>query len=235
MSILTALRCVSLYNAGKVKDTRRVHSDFYAEFVTAQVQENADDTFSTEVGFAASGEAEWLFCNCGLYKEGEGACRHIVAMLTDKYYKDMLGGLTPASKLPTVFAQTGEAAKNLLRIYPQKDTVALRAAENTGDISLTPTLVLSGLRPLVSFTVGKGRQYIVRDISAFVEAVINGETVSYGKEFSFFHHPSAFTRDGRELLRFLLAEVSAYQGNRPPEGRELPLSAGGFERRLPCG
>ncbi len=226
------LRGVSLYNAAKVKDICRVHSDFYAEFITANVQENAEDTFSVEVGFAASGEAEWLFCNCGLYKEGEGACRHIVAALTDKYYKDMLGGLTPASKLPTVFAQTGEAAKNLLRIYPQKDTVALRAAENTGDIALIPTLVLSGLRPLVSFTVGKGRQYIVRDISAFTDAVLGGETVSYGKDFSFFHHPSAFTRNGREMLRFLLSEVSAYQGNRPPEGRELPLSSGGFERLL---
>lgn len=226
------LRGVSLYNAGRVTDTRRVHSDFYAEFVTASVTEGGEDTFTTEVGFAASGEAEWLFCNCGLYKEGEGACRHIVAMLTDKYYKDMLGGLTPASKLPTVFAQTGEAAKNLLRVYPQKDTVALRAAENTGDITLVPALVLSGLRPLVSFTVGRGRQYIVRDISAFTEAVLNGETVAYGKDFSFFHHPSAFTREGREMLRFLLAEISNYQGNRTPEGREFPLSAGGFERLL---
>lgn len=224
------LRGVSLYNAGKVRDIRRIHSDFYAEFVTATVED--DDTYTTEVGFAASGDAEWIGCNCEQYKEGEGACRHIVAMLTDKYYRDMLGGLTPASKLPTAFAKTGEAAKTLLRVYPQKDTVALRAAENTGDISLTPTLVLSGLRPLVSFTVGKGRQYIIKDISRFAEAVLNGETVSYGKEFSFFHHPSAFTPASRETLRFLLAEVSAYQGARPPEGRELPLSAGGFERLL---
>lgn len=225
------LRGVSLYNAKRVQDLRRVHSDFYAEFITATVND-ADDAYTTEVGFDAAGEAEWLSCTCDGYKEGEGACRHIVAMLTDKYYRDMLGELTPASKMPTTMARTGEAAKNLLRIYPQKDTVALRAAENTGDISLVPSLVLSGLRPLVSFTVGKGRQYIIKDIPRFAEAVITGETVSYGKDFSFFHHPSAFTASGREVLRFLLAEISAYQGARPPEGRELPLTAGGFERLL---
>ncbi len=226
------LRGVSLYNAGKVRGLRRIHSDFYAEFIAADVEDAADERFAVEAGFAAGGDVEWLSCGCEQYREGEGACRHIVAMLTDKYYRDMLGGLTPASKLPTAFAKTGDAAKNLMRIYPQKDTMSLRAAENAGDISLTPTLVLSGLRPLVSFAVGRGRQYIVKDISRFAEAVINGETVSYGKDFSFFHHPSAFTPAGKEVLRFLLAEVSAYQGARPPEGRELPLTAGGFERLL---
>ena len=65
------LRGVSLYNAGKVKDTRRVHSDFYAEFVTAQVQENADDTFSTEVGFAASGKRNGCFATAGCTRKAK--------------------------------------------------------------------------------------------------------------------------------------------------------------------
>lgn len=227
------LRGISLYNAGKVQQLTRVQSDFYAEFVTARVQGEDGDELVAEVGFDAAGEAEWLSCTCERYHEGDGACRHIVAMLTDKYYRDMLGGLTTAATV-TRTAKTDDAVKGLIRSYPARDVATLRAAENAGDVRLRATLVLSGLRPMVSFTLERGRQYIVKDIAAFMSALQNGETVTYGKELSFFHHPSAFTEDSRAVLAFLTAEATAYeQFNRTAlAGRELLLSPGGLDRLI---
>ncbi len=230
------LRGVSLYNAGKVKDLTRVHTDFYAEFVTANVCGEDGEVYTTEAGFDKNGDAEWISCTCAHYHEGEGACRHIVGMLTDKYYRDMLGTVTPASALlPS--ARTTDAARSLIRHYPAKDVASLRAVENDGDIRLRFQLVLSGLRPMVSFTLERGRQYIVKDISAFVSAVQNGDTVSYGKDLAFFHHPSAFTSDSMAVWDFLTSELAAYEqfsGN-TLTGRELPLSPAGLDRLIALG
>lgn len=228
------LRGISLYNAGRVRALTRVHSDFYAEFVTAHVQGEDGEDYDTEAGFDSVGEAEWISCTCGNYREGEGACRHIVGMLTDKYYCDMLGDVTTADTLTTPAARTADAAKALLRSYPARDVAALRAAENVGDVQLRFQLVLSGLRPMVAFAVERGRQYIIKDIAAFVSAVQNGDSVSYGKELAFFHHPSAFTSDSKAVLEFLLSEVSAYEqyGRAALTGRELPLSPGGLDRLI---
>lgn len=231
------LRGVSLYNAGRIKDLSRVHTDFYAEFITASVQGDDGETYLTEAGFDKDGDAEWISCTCGNYREGEGACRHIVGMLTDKYYRDMLGTVTPAAAVSAPAVQTADAAKSLIRSYPARDVASLRAAQNEGEIRLKFQLVLSGLRPMAAFLLEKGRQYIVKDIAEFVSAVRSGDNISYGKDLSFFHHPSAFTADSKAVLEFLLAEMSAYEqfGRTALTGRELPLSPGGLDRLVALG
>ncbi len=224
------LRGVSLYNAGRVHALTRVDSAFYSEFITAQVTGDDGDVLDVEVGFDGNGDAGWYYCNCGQFREGDGACRHIVGALTDKYYRDMLGGVTPLTAPASV--RTGEAVHTLLKRYPAADTAQLRAAENVGDITLTPILALSGLRPFVTFTVGRSRPYIIKDIAQFVQAMRDGDTVSYGKDFAFFHHPSAFTPAAREVLSFLMSEYAETEAIRAVSGRELPLSPGGLDRLL---
>ncbi len=228
------LRGISLYNAGKVRAFTRVRSDFYAAFFTARVQGDDGEEYETEVGFDSAGEAEWVSCTCAHYHEGEGACRHIVGMLTDKYYRDMLGGVTTAATLISPAVHTAPSAKDLLDKYPRRDVVSLRAAENIGDIRLKAALSLSGLRPMATFSLEHGRTYIIKSVAAFVHAIQYGETVTYGKDCSFFHHPSAFTADSLPLLDFLRAEANALvqYGRMLPEGRELPLSAGALDRLL---
>lgn len=231
------LRGISLYNAGRIKDLSRVPSDFYAEFITANVTGEDGELYTTEAGFDKDGDAEWISCTCGHYHEGEGACRHIVGMLADKYYRDMLGTVTPANTLASPIVHTSEAARGLIKKYPARDVLALRAAENEGEVRLSFQLVLSGLRPMVSFTLEKERQYIVKDIAAFVSAVQSGDTVSYGKDLQFFHHPSAFARESRPVLDFLLTELAEYEqfSRAALTGRELPLSPGGLDRLVALG
>lgn len=228
------LRGISLYNAGKVHALTRVQSDFYAEFITARVQGEDGEEHQTEAGFDNAGEAEWISCTCGHYREGEGACRHIIGMLTDKYYRDMLGTVTTATASAAPTVRTADAAKSLIRSYPARDVAALRAAGNTGDIRLTFQLVLSGLRPMAAFVLERGRQYMIKDIAAFVSAVQSGDSAAYGSTLSFFHHRSAFTADSKAVLDFLLSEATAYEqlSRTTLTGRELPLSPGGLDRLI---
>ena len=229
------LRGIALYNAGRVARIDREQNDFYTEFITADIRGDEEETFSVEVGLNSAGEATYLYCSCDRYREGMGACRHIVCALTDKYYTAMLGGLTTASRLPAASPHaTGDTAKRLMRTYYERNMTALQGAGDSGTVELTPTLVLADARPLLALTVGREKQYVVKDMARFRDAVQNGETLTYGKDFSFFHSPSAFLPDSRRVLQFVLSELAAFgHTNRTAAvGRELPLTPGGLDRLL---
>ena len=229
------LRGIALYNAGRVVRIDREQTDFYTEFITADIRGDEEEILSVEVGMNSSGEATYLYCSCDRYREGLGACRHIVCALTDKYYTDMLGGLTTAARLETSAPNTtGETAKRLMRTYYERNMTALQGAGDSGTVELTPILVLADARPLLTLTVGREKQYVVKDIARFGEAVQNGETLTYGNTFSFFHSPAAFSPDSRRVLQFVLSELSTFgHTNRTASaGRELPLTPGGLDRLL---
>lgn len=223
------LRGISLYNAGKVQNLRREQNRYYAEFITADVRGEQDEPLITEVGFDTAGEPEYLYCSCGQFEDG--ACRHIVATLADKYYKDMIGGLTPASCLYDADTPTAEAARQLMNRYFAGEAVAVhRTAE---PITLTPTLLLAGGQASLMLTVGGGkRSYIVKNISRFFDAMERGEDFAYSEQFSFYHTENAFTADGQRLLSLLLAQKRALRamGRCAPTGRELPLSPAACDR-----
>ena len=223
------LRGISLYNAGRVQNMRREQNRYYAEFITADVQGEQDAPLITEIGFDTAGEPEYLYCSCGQFEDG--ACRHIVATLADKYYKDMIGGLTPASCLYDADTPTVEAARQLMNRYFAGEAIAARPVKEP--ITLTPTLLLSGGQASLQLAVGCGkRSYIVKSISRFFDAVENGEDFAYSDQFSFYHTKAAFTPDGQTLLSLLFAQKRALRalGRCAPTGRELPLSPAACDR-----
>ena len=91
----TYLRGVACYNAGKVGRVVRDRDDFYEEYLSADVENNTrDGVFHVEVGFGRQGDADFYDCGCEAYRQGTGACQHIVAVMVHKYYADMLTGLS---------------------------------------------------------------------------------------------------------------------------------------------
>ena len=88
------------------------------------------------------------------------------------------------------------------------------AAQRTGFALLEPELTPHNgriwLRLRVSDGIG-GRQYLVKSIPQFLDAVEQGESVSYGKSLAFVHRWDAFAPDAQQLLRLLRRQVSARQ------------------------
>ncbi len=244
----TYLRGVSCYNSGKVSQVRRTASPFYAEYLTASVEEPAGgEICHVEVGFAGDGTVDYMQCDCPQFDESEGACKHITAALVHKYYTDMLGGLTTASSLPGGGARSDDAAKRLMQTYLAREAAEL-AARTTGaedKVTLLPTLELHYRQPRLSFTLGTRRQYVLKDIGRFCADMAAGATAEYGKQLRFVHHSASFAEESRPLLRFVQREYADMQAQQKAAGsyasvkigKELPLTPGGFDRffSLYCG
>ena len=112
--------------------------------------------------------------------------------------------------------ETDYEAQLLLKRYQLEDAQPQpqNAAQRTGFALLEPELTPHNgriwLRLRVSDGIGR-RQYLVKSIPQFLDAVEQGESVSYGKSLAFVHRWDAFAPDAQQLLRLLRRQVSARQ------------------------
>ena len=112
--------------------------------------------------------------------------------------------------------ETDYEAQLLLKRYQREDAQPQpqNAAQRTGFALLEPELTPHNgriwLRLRISDGIG-GRQYLVKSIPQFLDAIERGESVSYGKSLAFVHRWDAFAPDAQQLLRLLRRQVSARQ------------------------
>ena len=112
--------------------------------------------------------------------------------------------------------ETDYEAQLLLKRYQREDAQPQpqNAAQRTGFALLEPELTPHNgriwLRLRVSDGIG-GRQYLIKSIPQFLDAIERGESVSYGKSLAFVHRWDAFAPDAQQLLRLLRRQVSARQ------------------------
>ena len=109
-------------------------------------------------------------------------------------------------------------ARRLLETYQDaamQDLPQTETAQRTGFARLEPELtLLPGAQPWLRLRISdgvSGRQYVVKSIPDLLEAVENGQSVSYGKALAFVHRWDAFAPDAQQLLRLLRRQVSAKQ------------------------
>ena len=226
------LRGVGGYNAGWVRNYTAAANAFYPEYVTADVVEKTE-LHRVEIGFDHTDEAEYVSCDCGAFRNEDGACKHIVAALVYKYYKDMIEGLPTAAQLPSRAPQavTDPAARRLIDCYMTRQTDRI-AAENTPlKVVLTPILSLQGACPTLAFTVGTSRPYRIKNLPQFARRMAQGETAEYGAQLTLLHHRDSFDGGCLPLLDFLLGELSDRQMQPTVGGAEsLVLTPAGMDR-----
>ena len=117
----------------------------------------------------------------------------------------------------TAIRQDVDEARRLLDTYKEAALENLgvdETAQRTGFALLEPELTPHNgriwLRLRVSDGIGR-RQYLVKSIPQFLDAIEQGESVSYGKSLAFVHRWDAFAPDAQQLLRLLRRQVSARQ------------------------
>ena len=126
------------------------------------------------------------------------------------------------------------AARQLLEVYQQEALAELESPlplQRQGFARLEPELtLLSGSEPWLRLRVsdGEGRGYLVKSIPELLQAVEQGQMVSYSKNLCFVHQWSAFEPRAQQILTLLRRQQSARQGMEARTGR-LPqgLPAGG--------
>ena len=230
------LRGISGYNAGWVKESSATPDPLYARRLTARVEEPSA-AYRVEVGFDHTGEAEHIACGCSRFRSNHRGCKHIVAALVDLYYRDMTAAPTADTAAPAATAEptvSDPAASRLIDRYLTAQRVRMTVEEQTlPPVTLTPTLILTGHHPHLTFAVGRDKPYQIKNLGRFASWMERGETVEYGRDLTLIHHRHSFAAESRPLLDFLLAEMAdlaALPENARGNVGELRLRGSSFDR-----
>lgn len=106
---------------------------------------------------------------------------------------------------------TSQEIRTMIREYTNREVADIIQQQEESRIRLVPRLLLKQDGVSVEFRVGTERLCLLKDLTAFVQAVESGASVSYGKNLSFHHSICAFLEEDRPLCRLLVELVHVYQ------------------------
>ena len=190
------MRGFALYRQGRVElDYARS-----TPFIDLAGHVRDKELYSVDVTIHPQDGKAWLDCTC----DKGGNCEHCCALLFDFRGED---------ELPRELVSTSPGAQLLLRKY---DETARVNAE--GSVSVYPKLSISEGRyyrsDWVTFTVGTTRQYVIKDLCAFVNAFRTKDTVVYGKQLTLKHDFEALDERSARLVRCMSAVIRASDESR---------------------
>jgi superfamily II DNA or RNA helicase len=197
--------------------------------ITASVRGGSGNLYRVEVQLSAQGsDLESCRCDCPAFAR-DHFCKHVVATLLE-FQSDAasLGGAADRLISPLV---TAPEARELLRRSARRiaDRVSLG---REGEAALEATLELTSFGVGVSFRVGGGRFYVVRDLARFRQRFAQGETETYGQQLTLWHNPASFQKESRPLLDFFLNRLGSPRAYGPGNGRALEMDLEQLEELL---
>lgn len=142
-------------------------------------------------------------CSCAQGNSGREMCVHGKALFTE-YIKS-------EAKYQKKHVSTSPAVRLMVREYTNREVAKIMGEEETGMISLIPKLVVSRSGVRMECLIGRSRLYQIKDLSAFAQAVENGQYAEYGKGLAFNHSLSAFNKESEPLVRFVTELAGSYR------------------------
>lgn len=141
-------------------------------------------------------------CSCVEGDSFRGPCAHSLALFEEFKRRETTKRRIPVSTSPEI--------RTLIREYTNREVAQIIGEEESETVSLIPRLLLSRRAVFLECRIGGKRQYLIKDLAAFSEAVRLGKRVEYGKGLAFEHSISAFTPESRPLLKLVLEEAGSY-------------------------
>lgn len=182
---------------------------------------SGDRDYPVKIIFDEQGGLYDYSCGCSSFSVTDGPCRHIVA--TALSYEAKFPSDEPASRASGK-TPTSPAALNLISQYVKRKHVR-RQAQSAEKVTLTPVLHIDAEgRPFLRFTLGRGRQYLVKDVADFVSCLSTSAYKRYGVELDFTHVPDAFDEKSRALCSLVASSMRDRAESEQTYRDELRLS-----------
>lgn len=211
--------------------------------VTAEVKGSGAVWYRSSLTVSESGdEIEDYSCNCLSYQQTECLCKHCVAVALayqqeQKSVHSSLGLLfqpiiIQANQAPSSRQKsTSYAISSLIRSCSSREE-RQSEAEGMQNIRILPNFHIDYYGKLsVEFSLGSSRMYVVKDILCLLAAVEQRARVSYGKNLTFVHQPSAFTPEARRWLE-ILRSIAVVEKNIHDLASRPYVSSGSSSYRL---
>ncbi len=140
-------------------------------------------------------------CDCPAYYNYYSACKHVVAVMkaiqTD-WHKLMTKGQ---------INQLSRGAQELIQFFQHKRSESL-IPEHQTNVNLIPTLCSSTVAGFemawLEFVIGIDRTYILKDVNKFLNTMLHGGEIKYGKQFTLRPQEMIFSPVSKQLLSFML-------------------------------
>ncbi len=190
-----------LYEAGAVPKVHAIQQGTHYT-IRGYVEGSQGDAYYNVLEIDTSNPDDVTFeCECPAAYQYEGACKHSVAMMFKLQEMSRRGTL----QTHHVDKVSGQA---LLESY---ETRVIRNLDKprTGTITVVPRLVELGDGFFgISVSVGEDKLYIVKDMGAFIQNILDEEQAGYGKYLSFMHCVEAFTTEAKPLVALLIRQFT---------------------------
>ena len=159
--------------------------------------------------YVKGGRVKDYSCSCAEGNSYKGVCAHGKALFA--YYEDY------AKRAGQPPVHTSQEVHTMIREYTNRQVSRIMAAEEAEKADLVPVLLLSARRVQLEFKVGRERYYLVKDLTAFAQAVRENSYVEYSKTFGFHHCAAAFTPESRGLLALVMELAELVKPQREAE------------------
>lgn len=154
-------------------------------------------------------------CSCPAQDNYYGMCKHGVALCLKAIDENYLRPYIPDDPVSLDSVVTTDLTiMNLIDRHARKKRQDGQKANGT--IELVPKLIeknsyyIGDSDIYLTFRIGRGRLYVLRNLSNFINAVENEEKVSYGKQLSFVHNKSVFTKKTWEMICLIREITESY-------------------------
>ncbi len=211
---------MDLYHQGKIEEFS-VWEQEEEDFIDAVVEGSGQNSYSVQITCRpGENKVAEAFCECPAYESYPGICKHCVAVLL-AYLDEKKNSTEREKRLPRASKTTRELKELLIRKEAER-TAPILQRELYEKVRLEPYLQVSEGGISISFKIGTGQMYVLKDIFAFAQNMETGREAAYGKKLQFVHVPKVFEPKSAKLAAFLvqwseenrnLYRESAWYGN----------------------
>ena len=161
-------------------------------------------------------------CSCQSHSIWNGACKHVVAALFA--HADGHARTFSATKMKQHANALATRLEEIIYEGIDETFEATNTDAREALIKLQPKIHCSLRDMHLTFSIGRNRMYVIKNIAAFIESLRNGETVTYGQGLTFAYSQGIFDETSQKLLDFITGEYDVYSEVGKRLGRQYQVS-----------
>lgn len=182
-----------------------IWEESYGDIFKIQAQVRGTNHSNLEIELYVDEEENDIFgafCPCREFDTLDGICKHCVAVLLEYIARRDSGRLYGQGEGPE--RGTDERLSEMMDLISRRDKARFFVGQYNRRVSIEPYIYSDWNDVRVSFKIGDGQMYVMKNLADFAAAMNERGQLYYGKKLDFIHTPEAFTEESEPLALLLM-------------------------------